>query len=235
MPSPKRLIKISIMSPRLAGKVAIVTGAASGYGKGIAQKFLDEGAKVVIADLSEAAGQNTATELGCSSFRIDITQQSDWESLLKHTVDTYGTLDIIVNNAGTTYKNKPTEQATAADFDLVFNVNVRSIFLSTSTLVPWFLEQGKPASFINVASTAAIRPRPNLTWYNASKAAVSNATKTMAVEYAARGLRFNTVCPGVGQTGLYVWSMVCRAQPLLRDANSCHAGRVFLLVATPTT
>lgn len=191
------------MGLRLAGKVAIITGAASGYGKGIAQKFVDEGAKVVIADLSEEAGQNAARELGCSAFRIDITQQRDWEALLKHTIDTFGALDIVVNNAGTTYKNKPTEQVSMADFDLVFNVNVRSIYLSTSVLIPWFLEQGRAGSFVNVSSTAALRPRPNLTWYNASKAAVSNATKTLAVEYATRGLRFNTVCPGAGNTGLY--------------------------------
>ncbi|EOA87151.1 uncharacterized protein SETTUDRAFT_19683 [Exserohilum turcica Et28A] len=123
------------MSPSLAGKVAIVTERV-----------------VAIADLSKASAQSAAKELCCSAFCIDITQQGDWERLRKHTVETFGTLNIIVHNAGTTYKNKPTEQVTPADFDSVFDVNFRSIFLSTTTLVPWFWEKGRSASFINAAT-----------------------------------------------------------------------------------
>ncbi|KIW29409.1 uncharacterized protein PV07_05225 [Cladophialophora immunda] len=190
------------MVGRLEGKVAIVTGGGSGFGAGIAAKFIQEGAKVLICDLSEQNGTKVSQSLGCEFLAADVTKRSDWEALLKKAVDAYGGLDIVVNNAGTTYKNKPTEDVTDDDFDLVFNVNVKSIYLSSSVLLPYFMGQNRPGCFINIASTAGIRPRPGLTWYNASKAAVSNATKTMAVEYAPKKIRFNAVCPVVGSTGL---------------------------------
>lgn len=191
------------MSPgRLDGKVAIVTGGASGFGKGIASKFVQEGCKVMIGDLSEESGTAVAQELGCSFKKVDVTKRNEWEALLKNTTDKLGRLDIVVNNAGATYTNKPTEDVTEAEFDLVMNVNVKSIYLSTDVIVPYFLSQEKPACFIQVASTAAIRPRPRLTWYNASKAAVVNATKTLAVEYGPRQIRFNAVSPVVGSTGM---------------------------------
>ncbi|ETS75145.1 hypothetical protein PFICI_13629 [Pestalotiopsis fici W106-1] len=192
------------MSPtlRLQGKVAIVTGGASGFGKGIATKFVEEGAKVIVADLSAESGQKVADELKCEFAVADVTKREDWERLLKQSLDQFGQLDIIVNNAGMTYANKATEDVTDADFDLVMNVNVKSIYLSTSVLLPHFLETKKPACFIQIASTAGVRPRPRLTWYNASKAAVINATKTMAVEYGPHGIRFNSVAPVVGTTGM---------------------------------
>lgn len=188
--------------PRLEGKVAIVTGGASGFGKGIATKFVEEGAKVIVADLSAEAGQKAAGELGCEFAAADVTKRADWEALLRKSLDAFGRLDIIVNNAGITYANKATEDVTDADFDLVMNVNVKSIYLSTSVLLPHFLESKQPACFIQIASTAGVRPRPRLTWYNASKAAVINATKTMAVEYGPHGIRFNSVAPVVGTTGM---------------------------------
>ncbi|KIX94128.1 uncharacterized protein Z520_10154 [Fonsecaea multimorphosa CBS 102226] len=190
------------MVGRLEGKVALVTGGGSGFGAGIATKFTQEGAKVLICDLSEQNGTKVAHSLGCQFLGADVTKRTDWEALLKKAIDAYGGLDIVVNNAGTTYKNKPTETVTDDDFDLCFNVNVKSIYLSGSVLLPYFIEQNRPGCFINIASTAGIRPRPGLTWYNASKAAVSNATKTMAVEYAPKKIRFNAVCPVVGSTGL---------------------------------
>ncbi|OCT52451.1 4-formylbenzenesulfonate dehydrogenase TsaC1/TsaC2 [Cladophialophora carrionii] len=190
------------MVGRLEGKVAIVTGGGSGFGAGIATKFVQEGAKVLIADLSEENGTKVAQSLGAEYLPANVTKRSDWEALLKKAIDSFGGLDIIVNNAGTTYKNKPTEDVTDDEFDLVFNVNVKSIYLSSSVLVPYFIENNRPGSFIQIASTAGIRPRPGLTWYNASKAAVSNASKTMAVEYAPKQIRFNAVCPVVGSTGL---------------------------------
>ncbi|EXJ60670.1 3-oxoacyl-[acyl-carrier protein] reductase [Cladophialophora yegresii CBS 114405] len=190
------------MVGRLEGKVAIVTGGGSGFGAGIATKFVQEGAKVLIADLSQENGAKVAQSLGAEYLAADVTKRSDWEALLKKAVDSFGGLDIVVNNAGTTYKNKPTESVTDDDFDLVFNVNVKSIYLSSNVLVPYFIENNRPGSFIQIASTAGIRPRPGLTWYNASKAAVSNASKTMAVEYAPKQIRFNAVCPVVGSTGL---------------------------------
>lgn len=187
---------------RLEGKVAIVTGGASGFGKGIAAKFTGEGAKVIIADLSRESAEAAAKELGCHSSVADVTKREHWQALLKLATEQFGGLDIIVNNAGTTYKNKPTIEVTDQDFDLVMEVNVKSIYLSTSVLVPYFLENKRPGVFIQIASTAGIRPRPGLTWYNASKAAVSNATKTMAVEYGPQKIRFNAVSPVVGSTGL---------------------------------
>ncbi|KAI2779415.1 3-oxoacyl-reductase [Daldinia loculata] len=188
--------------PRLEGKVAIVTGGASGFGKGIVAKFVEEGARIIIADLSEEAGRAAAQELGCNFAAADVTKREDWERLLQTALDTFGQLDIVVNNAGATYANKPTEEVTDKDFDLVMNVNVKSVYISTSVIVPYFLEKKRPGSFTQVASTAGVRPRPRLTWYNASKAAVINATKTMAVEYGPQQIRFNAVSPVVGSTGM---------------------------------
>jgi NAD(P)-dependent dehydrogenase (short-subunit alcohol dehydrogenase family) len=187
---------------RLSNKVAVVTGAASGFGKGIAQKFTEEGAKGIICDLSEVAAKAAAEELSCDVAVADVARREDWERVLQQVLDRYGQLDIVVNNAGVTHPNKPTVDVTDEDFDLVMRVNVKSIYLSANVIVPYFLREERPGCFIQISSTAALRPRPGLTWYNASKAAVSNATKTMAVEYAPKAIRFNAVCPVVGITGM---------------------------------
>lgn len=195
------------MSHRLEGKTVVVTGGASGFGKGIAAKFVHEGAKVVVADLSVEGGQTAVDELGSSATfqQCDVTKRADWEQVLKVATDRYGGLDIVVNNAGITYQNKPTQQVTEEDFDICFNVNVKSIYLSTNVLLPYFLESGRPGCFVSIASTAGVRPRPGLAWYNASKAAVINATKSMAIEYGPKQIRFNSVSPVFGSgTGLYV-------------------------------
>ncbi len=153
--------------------------------------------------MSEENGTKIAHSLGAEFLKANVTKRSDWEALLKKAIDSFGGLDIIVNNAGTTYHNKPTETVTDDDFDLVFNVNVKSIYLSSSVLLPYFLENNRPGNFIAIASTAGLRPRPGLTWYNASKAAVNNASNTMAVEYGPKKIRFNSVCPVVAAgTGL---------------------------------
>lgn len=163
---------------RLEGKVAIVTGGASGFGRGIATKFAAEGARVVLADVAEEAGAAAAAALPqCAFVRADVTRAGDWAALLQTALDRFGQLDVVVNNAGATYANKPTETVTEADFDLVMAVNVKSVWLSTHVLLPYFLDRARPGCFLQVASTAGVRPRPNLTWYNASKAAVINATK----------------------------------------------------------
>ncbi|OAQ97296.1 hypothetical protein LLEC1_00067 [Akanthomyces lecanii] len=189
-------------SGRLDGKVAIVTGGASGFGKGIAEKFVNEGGKVVIADLSVDNGNAVAAELKCTFVKTDVTQRADWARLLATALETYGQLDIVVNNAGATYSNKPAEQVTDADFDLVMNVNVKSIYLSSSVIVEYFLRENRPGCFVQVASTAGLRPRPGLTWYNASKGAAITATKSLAVEYGPKKIRFNAVSPVVGSTAM---------------------------------
>lgn len=188
---------------KLHPKVAVVTGGGGGFGKGIAATFLQQGAKVIIADFVEDVGQKTASELGCEFVRADVTKKADWEALVKFADEKFGRLDVVVNNAGTTYRNKPTNEVTDEDFDKVFTVNVRSIYYSANVVVPYMQKKGLGGSFVTIASTAGIRPRPGLTWYNASKAAVINATKTMAVEFAGDKIRFNSVCPVVGlNTGL---------------------------------
>ncbi|KAF4958978.1 hypothetical protein FSARC_10881 [Fusarium sarcochroum] len=190
------------MAGRLQGKTAIVTGGASGFGKGIATKFIAEGANVIITDLNEEQGQTVASELSCLFSRADVTNPDDWRRVLDFSLDKFKQLDIVVNNAGAAYSNKPTETVTASDFDLVMNVNVKSLYHSTNVLLPYFLKENKPGCFIQVASTAGSRPRLGLTWYNASKAAVINATKTMAVEYGPKQIRFNSISPVVGSTGM---------------------------------
>jgi len=157
---------------------------------------------VVICDLSEAAAKAAVEEIGCDVVVAHVTLRGDWERMLQQVLDKHGQLDIVVNNAGVTYPNKPTVDVTDKDFDLVMNVNVKSVYLSASVIVPYFIKEGRPGCFIQISSTAALRPRPGLTWYNASKAAVSNATKTMAVEYGPKGIRFNAICPVVGITGM---------------------------------
>jgi len=188
---------------KLHNKVAIVTGGGGGFGKGIAAEFVKQGASVIIADFVEEVGQKTAGELKCEFVRADVTKKEDWEKLVKFADDKFGKLDVVINNAGTTYRNKPTNEVTDEDFDKVFNVNVKSIYYSANVIVPYMQKKGNGGSFVSIASTAGIRPRPGLTWYNASKAAVINATKTMAVEFAKDKIRFNNVCPVVGLgTGL---------------------------------
>jgi NAD(P)-dependent dehydrogenase (short-subunit alcohol dehydrogenase family) len=192
------------MTGRLQGKTAIVTGAASGFGKGIAAKFVAEGANVIIADLSEEQGLAVAKELGPQSTFVhaDVTSVADWEFLLQTALTHFRGLDVVVNNAGASYANKATEEVTEKEFDMTINVNLKGIFHSVNVLVPYFLRENRPGCFIQVASTAGSRPRPRLTWYNASKAAVINASKTMAVEYGPKQIRFNTVSPVVGSTGM---------------------------------
>ncbi|KAL6693419.1 NAD(P)-binding protein [Trichoderma pleuroticola] len=189
-------------SERLAGKVAIVTGAASGFGRGIATKFAQEGAKVIVADLSEDAGKQVASELGGAFIRTDVTQKADWEAALALAIKDYGQLDIVVNNAGASYSNKATENVTEKEFDMVMNVNVKSIYMSTQVVVPYLLKENRPGNFIQIASTAGIRPRGGLAWYSASKGAAITVTKALASEYGPKQIRFNAVSPVVGVTGM---------------------------------
>ncbi len=188
---------------QLHGKVAIVTGGAAGFGEGIVRLFVGEGARVVIADLDAAKGEALATALGAGAifFRCDVSSRADIDALIGACVGTYGTPDIVVNNAGTTHDNQPMLNVDEKTFDRMFSVNVKSIYHMAHAVVP-LMRQRKKGVILNVGSTAGIRPRPGLTWYNGSKGAVNLLSKSMAVELGPDGIRVNAICPVMGETGL---------------------------------
>jgi 3-oxoacyl-[acyl-carrier protein] reductase len=191
---------------RLAGKVAIVTGAGSGFGAGIAQTFAREGARVVVADIHEEHGRAVVEQIrqaGGQAYFVaaNVADGASVEAMLRATLDTYGELHCVVNNAGTTHRNKPLLEITEQEFDKVFNVNVKSIYWTARHMVPYFRQHGG-GCFVNIASTAAIRPRPGLVWYNSTKGAVVTASKAMAAELGKDNIRVNCVNPVIGATGL---------------------------------
>jgi 3-oxoacyl-[acyl-carrier protein] reductase len=192
---------------RLKDKICIITGAGSGFGRAIAETFAREGACCVVNDIDDASGENVAGELnarhnGQALFvHADVSDDSDVKALMEATTEHFGGLDIIVNNAGYTHRNKPLLEVTEDEFDRIYAVNVKAIFLSTRYVVPLFEARGG-GIIINTASTAGIRPRPGLTWYNSSKGAVITATKSLAVELAPRNIRVNALCPVIGETSL---------------------------------
>ena len=176
---------------RLKNKIAIVTGAASGFGAGIARRFSEEGADVIVADIDSAAGERIAREVEGKFVHADVTKGDDWAKLVRAAGDK---LDIVVNNAGWTHRNKPYLDVTEAEFDRVYAVNVKSIYLSALHAVPVFRKRGG-GCFVNIASTAGIRPRPGLTVYNSSKGAVITMSKSMAGEFGKDRIRVNCVNP----------------------------------------
>jgi 3-oxoacyl-[acyl-carrier protein] reductase len=187
---------------RLKGKSTIVTGAASGFGEGIARRFAAEGARVLCADLNEAGAKRVAAEIGGAAIGGDVSREADIQAMVEKAVSEFGGLDIVVNNAGTTHRNKPILEVTEEEFDRVHAVNVKSIFWMVRAAVPVMRRQGRGGSIINISSTAGIRPRPGLTWYNATKGAVNTATQAMAQEFAKDNIRVNAVCPVMSATGL---------------------------------
>jgi len=176
---------------RLKDKVAVVTGAGSGFGAGIARRFSEEGATVIVADIDAAAGEKIAREVEGRFVRADVTRGDDWANLLRAAG---AKLDIIVNNAGWTHRKKPYVEVTEAEFDRVYAVNVKSIYLSALHAVPLFRKRGG-GCFVNIASTAGLRPRPGLTVYNSSKGAVITMSKSMAAEFGPERIRVNCVNP----------------------------------------
>ena len=175
---------------RLKGKVAIVTGAGSGFGAGIAKRFAEEGARVIVNDV-DPKGEKTARDVGGTFVQADVTKGSDWAKLV---AAAGSELDIVVNNAGWTHRNKPYLEVTEAEFDRVYAVNVKSIYLSALHAVPLFRKRGR-GCFVNIASTAGVRPRPGLTVYNSSKGAVILMSKSMAAEFGPDRIRVNCVNP----------------------------------------
>lgn len=184
---------------RLQGKITIVTGAGSGFGAGIAKRFAKEGAVVVVNDIDRARGERIAAEIAAVGGRTeyvnaDVARDSDWADLVRVARAKFGRLDIVVNNAGWTHRNKPYLEVSEAEFDKVYAVNVKSVFLSARHAVPVFRAQGGGV-LVNIASTAGVRPRPGLTVYNSSKGAVITLSKSMAVEFGPDNIRVNCVNP----------------------------------------
>ena len=189
---------------RLQGKVAIVTGAGGGFGEGIARMFAGEGARVVIADISADAARRVAGELGAAALAIegDVSKGPDVAAMVAAARREFGGLDIVVNNAGTTHRNGPLLGVDEETFDRVYAVNVKSIYWMAQHAIPVLRAQGRGGSIINISSTAGIRPRPGLVWYNGTKGAVNTMTQCMAIELAPDNIRVNAICPVLGQTGL---------------------------------
>ncbi|KPB02724.1 SDR family oxidoreductase [Ahrensia marina] len=188
---------------RMNKKVAIVTGGASGFGAGIVRKFAAEGAQTIIGDLNIDLAKELAGELGdnVSAVETNVADDQSVASMVEATLKTFGQIDILVNNAGTTHLPAPLDEISEQDFDKVFAVNCKSVFLTAKHIVPHMKKQSAGA-ILNVASTAAVSPRPRLSWYNASKGWMNNATKGMAIELAPNGIRVNAINPVAGETPL---------------------------------
>ena len=188
---------------RLKDKTAIVTGAGSGFGKGIAMRFAKEGARVGVIDINAEAAREVASQIGNSSFAMeaDVSIDGDVSRMVQEALDRWGQLDILVNNAGTTHRNQPMTEVTEEEYERIFAVNVKSVYLSAKHIVPVMKKQGFGV-ILNVASTAGVRPRPGLVWYNTSKGAMMTATKAMAIELAGEKIRVNAINPVAGETGM---------------------------------
>lgn len=189
---------------QLREKVAIVTGGANGFGAAIVRQFVEQGARVVFCDINEPAGLALADSLGADSacfVRADVTQAVDIQAVVATCVQRFGVPHIVVNNAGVTHRNQPLLEVDEAGFDRVFAVNVKSIYHMTCAVVPHLRAAGRGV-ILNVGSTAGLRPRPGLTWYNASKGAVNLLSKSMAVELGPDNIRVNAICPVIGETAL---------------------------------
>ncbi|MCT4655962.1 MAG: SDR family oxidoreductase [Cohaesibacter sp.] len=185
---------------RLEGKVAIITGAASGFGEGIARRFAQEGAKVVVADMNSEGAEKVASEIGGIPVTVDVTKGADVDTMVE-AAQSLGGVDILINNAGFTHRNQPMLEVDEETFDRIFDVNVKAIYLAAQRVVP-IMEKKGGGVIINTASTAGLRPRPGLVWYNSSKGAAISMTKSMAVELAPSQIRVNALCPVAGATGM---------------------------------
>lgn len=187
---------------RLAGKRAVVTGAAQGFGLGIAQRFAAEGAKVVLLDIQAERVRDAAESVpGGVPVICDITDGASVRSACARAEAEMGGIDILVNNAGWSHRNMPLLDVTEEDFDKVYAVNVKSIFHFTQEMVPRWRKQGGGV-MLNIGSTAGIRPRPGLTWYNSTKGAVNLMSRSLAVELAPDRIRVNCLAPVAGETPL---------------------------------
>ncbi len=184
---------------RVKDKSIIVTGAGNGIGEGIARRLAEEGARVIVNDIHVAHGEKVVADIvaaggRASFFAADVTKSQDMQALVAAAVARHGRLDVMVNNAGWTHRNRPALEVNEDEFDRCYAVNVKSIYLATVHAVPAFRATGG-GSFINIASTAGIRPRPGLTWYNGSKGAVITTSKSLAAEFGPENIRVNCINP----------------------------------------
>lgn len=188
---------------RLQGKTALVTGAAQGFGYGIAETFVREGAKVAVLDIDSGKAQAAAAQIGDRAFAVacDVAKADSVDSAVAEILRQVGRLDIVVNNAGVTHRNQPMLDVSEEEFDRVFAVNVKAIYLMAKAVVPHFREHGGGV-ILNIGSTAGVRPRPGLTWYNGSKGAANLLSQSMAVELAPDRIRVNALAPVAGETPL---------------------------------
>lgn len=189
---------------QLENKVAIITGSGSGFGEGIAKLYAKEGAKVVIADINKEAADRVASEIGsvALALKVDVANREDVNMLVQACQAEFGSVDIVVNNAAITHKNQAMLDVDEDMFDRMFAINVKSIYYMSQAVVPVMRAQGKGV-ILNIGSTAGIRPRPGLSWYNASKGAVNVLSKSMAVELGPDNIRVNAICPVMGITGMF--------------------------------
>lgn len=231
---------------KLKGKVAIVTGGASGFGKGIAELYAREGARVLVADINGQGARDVALAIGDAAAHVacDVSDGADVRAMISAAVKSFGGVDIMVNNAGFTHVNQSLLTVREDEFDRTFAVNVKAIYHSTLAVVPE-LEKRGGGVIINTASTAAVRPRPGLTWYNASKGAVITLTKSMAAELAPKKIRVCAINPVAGETGMIAQFMGAdtpeiRARfmatiPLGRLSQPSDIANVALFLADPAS
>ncbi len=191
------------MTGSLDKKTAIITGAGSGFGEAMARKFVREGANVVVVDRDAAGARRVAGELGDKALAVeaDIASESGVTEAVRQAIMQFGRVDILINNAGIGHKPQPAENVQPDEFDRIVGVNIRGIYLMSRALIPHFKDNGGGV-ILNIASTGAARPRPNLTWYNATKGWVVSATKALAIELASENIRVNALNPVAGETPL---------------------------------